>query len=70
MVTKNKNKLGTSIKKKRNEFGYSQELLAQKAGVPLTSFSKIEQGRINSPSVFVVGKIAKALKTKIDDLIK
>jgi len=69
MVSKNKNKLALNIREIRNKLGYSQESLAHKAGIPVTSYSKIEQGQIPGPSVFVVEKIAKALNTKIDNLI-
>jgi len=64
------NKLGKKIKKLRTGFGLSQDELARKADVPYTTLTKIETGVIKKPSVYVVAKIAKALNTTLDDLIK
>ncbi|GIV41566.1 MAG: hypothetical protein KatS3mg034_0876 [Vicingaceae bacterium] len=64
------NKLGKKIKKLRTGFGLSQDELARKADVSYTTLTKIETGVIKKPSVYVVAKIAKALNTTLDDLIK
>jgi transcriptional regulator with XRE-family HTH domain len=64
------NKLGKKIKKLRTNLGLSQDELARKADVPYTTLTKIETGVIKKPSVYVVAKIAKALNTKLDDLIQ
>ncbi|GCD80707.1 helix-turn-helix domain-containing protein [Schleiferia thermophila] len=64
------NKLGKKIKKLRTNLGLSQDELARKADVPYTTLTKIETGVIKKPSVYVVAKIAKALNTTLDDLIK
>ncbi len=64
------NKLGKKIKKLRTGLGLSQDELARKADVPYTTLTKIETGVIKKPSVYVVAKIAKALNTTLDDLIK
>ncbi|QLG69937.1 MAG: hypothetical protein CH104c_0706 [Candidatus Woesebacteria bacterium] len=63
------NKLGKKIKKLRTDLGLSQDELARKADIPYTTLTKIETGVIKKPSVYVVAKIAKALNTKLDDLI-
>ncbi len=63
------NKLGKRIKKLRTSLGLSQDELARKADVPYTTLTKIETGVIKKPSVYVVAKIAKALKISIEDLI-
>jgi transcriptional regulator with XRE-family HTH domain len=63
------NKLGKKIKKLRNDLGLSQDELARQADVSYTTLTKIETGVIKKPSVYVVAKIAKALNTKLDDLI-
>ncbi len=63
------NKLGKKIKKLRTGLGLSQDELARKADVPYTTLTKIETGVIKKPSVYVVAKIAKALKISIEDLI-
>lgn len=60
-------KLGQTIKKLRTRAGYSQEQLAEKAKLDLTSVSEIESG-LRNPSVKTVYKIALALKTTLSDL--
>ncbi len=64
------NKLGKKIKNLRTGLGLSQDELARKADVPYTTLTKIETGVIKKPSVYVVAKIAKALKTSLDNLIE
>jgi transcriptional regulator with XRE-family HTH domain len=63
------NKLGKKIKELRTGLGLSQDELARKADVPYTTLTKIETGVIKKPSVYVVAKIAKALKISIEELI-
>ena len=65
-----KNNIGSNIKKRRLKIGLSQEDFAQKSGVKYTTLTKIESGVINTPSVLIVAKIAKALSVSIEDLIK
>ena len=48
----------------------TQEKLSIKAGVPYTTLTKIESGVIKKPAVQTIAKVAKALGTTIDDLIK
>ena len=64
------NQLGQRIRKLRQTLGLSQDDFARKADVPYTTLTKIKTGVIKKPSVFVVGKIAKALRVKIEKLIK
>ena len=64
------NSLGQKIKKLRQKLGLSQDDFARKADVPYTTLTKVETGVIKKPSVFVVGKIAKALNVDIEELIK
>ena len=64
------NNIGENIKKRRNKLGLSQEDFAQKSGVKYTTLTKIESGVIKTPSVVIVGKIAKALNVSIEDLLK
>ena len=70
MESKQNNKLGIKIKELRTKTGFSQDELARKADVAYTTLTKIETGVIKSPSVFVVEKIAKALKVDIENLLK
>ena len=64
------NNIGDNIKRYRNKLGLSQEGFAQKSGVKYTTLTKIESGVIKTPSVVIVGKIAKALDVSIEELIK
>ena len=64
------NNIGENIKKHRNKSGLSQEDFAQKSGVKYTTLTKIESGVIKTPSVVMVGKIAKALGVSIEELLK
>ena len=64
------NSIGENIKKHRNKLGLSQEDFAQKSGVKYTTLTKIESGVIKTPSVVMVGKIAKALGVSIEELLK
>ena len=64
------NSIGKQIKKLRLENGLTQEKLSIKAGVPYTTLTKIESGVIKKPAVQTIAKVAKALGTTIDDLIK
>ena len=64
------NNIGENIKKHRNKLGFSQEDFAQKSGVKYTTLTKIESGVIKTPSVIIMGKIAKALGVSIEDLLK
>jgi len=62
--------IGENIKKRRTKLGLSQEDFAQKSGVKYTTLTKIETGVIKTPSVVIMGKIAKALDVNIEELIK
>ena len=64
------NNIGENIKKHRAKLGLSQEDFAQKSGVKYTTLTKIESGVIKTPSVVMVGKIAKALRVSIEELLK
>jgi len=62
--------IGKNIKKFRSKLGLTQEDLARKAEIRYTTLTKIESDVIKNPSVYIVAKIAKALNTTIDKLIK
>lgn len=69
MVSKKSQKLGENIQKRRKKLGLTQDKFSRKADIPYTTLTKIEQGEIKGPSVYVVDKIAKNLNTKIERLI-
>lgn len=61
-------KLGQNIKEYRKKYNISQEELALKAKVDLTSVSEIESG-LRNPSLKMLHKIANGLRVKIKDLV-
>lgn len=62
-------KLGERIRKLRKRAGLSQEELAVKAKLDLTSVSEIESG-LRNPSVKTIHKIALVLKIPISNLLE
>lgn len=61
-------KLGENIRKYRKKLKISQEELATKAKVDLTSVSEIESG-LRNPYLKTLHKLANALGVKIRDLV-
>ena len=61
-------KIGNNIRKYRKKLGISQEELATKAKVDLTSVSEIESGLRNT-SIEMLHKLANALGVKVRDLV-
>ena len=55
------------VKEFRNRFNLTQEELAQKVGVRRETILFLEKNKYN-PSLLLAHKIAKVLKTTIDDL--
>jgi transcriptional regulator with XRE-family HTH domain len=62
--------IAKNIKKLRAKLGLTQDDLAREAGVKYTTLSKIESGVVQRPTVHIMAKIAKALNTSIEDLLK
>lgn len=58
--------LGKKIQKRRKELELTQEELGDKVGISRAYMGYIEQGRY-APSLEVLEKIAKALKTNISN---
>ena len=61
--------LASNIKKFRQKAGLSQDQLARKAGIPYSTFLKIESGYTPNPSIQAVVSIADALGVSIDELV-
>ncbi len=61
--------LASNIKKYRQKSGLSQDQLARKAGIPYSTFLKIESGYTLNPSIQAVLSIADALSVSIDELL-
>jgi len=62
-----RSRLGLAIKKRRQEIGISQEVLAERAGLHRTYIGDIERGARNL-SLENIEKLAKALQISISDL--
>jgi transcriptional regulator with XRE-family HTH domain len=61
--------LGQTLKARRQERKLTQEQLAQRAGVPYTTLTKLESGAIKNPSMQVVSRLARALDLSLDSLM-
>lgn len=57
------------IRKYRHDAGLTQEDLAEKVGVSRVYIGYVEQGR-NTPSLEILGKIAKSLKVRLSDIVE
>lgn len=66
--TKVPTKLGKRIKKLRDSLKITQDQLAEKVNISTVYIGYIEQGR-NAPSLDVLNKIAKVLKTSPSKLL-
>lgn len=60
-------KVGENIRKLRKKAGLSQEQLAEKAKLDLTSISEVESG-LRNPSLKTLYKISLALKISLKEL--
>jgi len=58
--------LGKKIQKRRKQLGITQEDVGYKVGISRAYMGYIEQGR-NAPSLEILEKIAKVLKSPISD---
>jgi len=61
-------RLATNMKRLRKERGWSQEALADEAGLDRTYISGIER-QVKNPTVTVVERVAKALTCSLGDLL-
>jgi len=59
---------GQKVRSKRQALGFSQEQLAEKAGLHRTYVSDVERGARNI-SLINIAQLAKALKVKPSDLL-
>lgn len=62
-------KLGTHIRLLRRQYHWNQDELAERAGMSLHYFQRIEQG-YQYPALYMLCKIAAALGVKPHELIK
>ena len=57
------------LKELRKKFGWSQQKLADKAGVSYNTVTKIEQGAATMPTIQTMIKIADAFGISLDELV-
>ena len=63
-----RNRLAVNIKRLRNERGWSQEALADEAGLDRTYISGIER-KVKNPTITVVERVARALGCSLGALL-
>lgn len=70
--TKEKRKRDQKMKNRLSEIrwkkGWSQAMLARRAGVARSTICELENGNITNPSLEVAFKICKALNLKVEDV--
>ena len=69
-MSKELSTIGKKIRQYRKKLGLSQDKLSKLAGVAYNTVVKIESGENLNPTIKTAQKIAKALNTPIEDLIK
>ena len=57
------------LKDLRKKVGWSQQKLAEKAGLSYTVITKIEQGVAKRPSIQTMVKLADAFRISLDELV-
>ena len=62
----------TKIARRRMELGMKQPEVASKAGIPLSTYQKLDNGSndFNKANVITAIKIAKALETTVEKLME
>ncbi len=70
MSSKKISSIAQNIKQKRKELSLSQDKLSKLAGVAYNTIVKIESGENLNPTIETLRKIAKALNTEVDQLIR
>ncbi|QDK34017.1 XRE family transcriptional regulator [Sphingomonas sp. IC081] len=63
-----RHRLATNMKRLRKERGWSQEALADEAGLDRTYISGIER-QVKNPTVTVIERVALALQCRLGDLL-
>lgn len=62
-------RIGMKIKKLREKRGWTQELLAEKAGLTRVTVARVEAGMRKNPDLSTRQKLAKALGVSITELL-
>lgn len=70
MSTEKLSTISRNIKQRRKKVGFSQDKLSKLADVAYNTVVKIESGENPNPTIETLLKIAKALNTSIEELLK
>jgi transcriptional regulator with XRE-family HTH domain len=62
-------RMAIKLKRLREQRGLSQEQLAERAGISRTYLARLETAR-QDPRLSTLEKLAKALRVKVQDLVK
>jgi len=57
------------LRELRKKAGWSQQKLAEKAGLSYNVITKIEQGAAKNPNIQTIIKLANAFKISLDELV-
>jgi len=69
LYSQGKNMIGKQIKELRKNKGWSQQKLAEKAGLSFNTITRIEQGIGDSPTLKTLIKLADVLGVSLDELV-
>ena len=58
------------LKELRKKAGWSQQKLAEKAGLSYNVITKIEQGAAKNPNILTMIKLADAFNISLDELVE
>ena len=61
--------ISKNVKELRKKTGLSQDQMARKANMPLSTYLKVENGVTPNPSIQTLLKIAEALEISLDELV-
>ncbi|MFH1995806.1 MAG: helix-turn-helix transcriptional regulator [Candidatus Omnitrophota bacterium] len=61
--------LSGRLKRLRKKAGWSQQKLAEKAGLSYNAITKIEQGTAKQPTIQTIIKIADAFGVSLDEVV-
>ena len=61
--------ISKNVKELRKKTGLSQDQMARKANMPLSTYLKVENGVTPNPSIQTLLNIAEALEISLDELV-
>jgi len=61
--------LSKKVKELRRQKGWSQQKLAEKAGLAFNTITKIEQGLAEHPNLKTIIKLSDVLEVSLDELV-